>query len=97
MERCCQLFVAVFGLDFMKNDRIALRHLSSLYFFYRNGFKSMTVGRTLWKIIFIKIIFIFIVLKIFFFPDYLKTNFQTDKQRASYVLDQIIRPAVLKH
>ncbi|MCK5070646.1 MAG: DUF4492 domain-containing protein [Desulfocapsa sp.] len=59
--------------------------------FYRDGFASMTVGKTLWKIIFIKLIVMFAVLKLFFFPNYLKTNFETDKQRGDYVLEQLIR------
>jgi hypothetical protein len=35
----------------------------------------------------------FAVLKLFFFPDFLKTNFSTDEQRADYVMEQITRPA----
>ncbi len=69
----------------------------SVYTFYRNGFKAMTVGRTLWKIILIKLIIMFAVLKLFFFPNYLKTNFQTDEQRADHVLEQLSRPAVPNH
>ena len=53
----------------------------------------MTVGRTLWKIILIKLLVMFAVLKLFFFPNYLHTNFQTDEQRATHVLEQIARPA----
>ncbi len=60
--------------------------------FYRNGFRRMTLGRTLWKIIIIKLIIIFAVLKFFFFPDFLATNFTTDRERGSYVLEQITRP-----
>lgn len=71
--------------------------LTSIYTFYRNGFKSMTVGRTLWKIIVIKLIVMFAVLKLFFFPNYLKTNFQTDEQRADHVLEQLAGPAVQHH
>ena len=52
----------------------------------------MTLGRTLWKIIIVKLIIIFAVLKFFFFPDFLGTNFTTDKERSSYVLEQITRP-----
>ncbi len=68
--------------------------LANVYIFYRDGFRSMTVGRTLWKIILIKLFVMFAVLKLFFFPNYLNTNFQTDEQRADHVLEQIIRPAV---
>jgi hypothetical protein len=49
----------------------------------------MTVGRTLWKIIAIKLIVMFAVLKMFFFPNYLQTNFSTDQQRADHVLQEL--------
>ncbi|MDD3815954.1 MAG: DUF4492 domain-containing protein [Desulfocapsaceae bacterium] len=71
--------------------------LTRVYAFYRNGFRSMTVGKTLWKIILIKLLVMFAVLKLFFFPNYLKTNFQTDEQRADHVLEQLSRPVVQNH
>ena len=43
----------------------------------------------MWIIIIIKIVIIFIVLRIFFFPDFLKKNFKDDARRSDYVLDQI--------
>jgi len=49
----------------------------------------MTLGKTLWKIIFIKLFIMFAVLKIFFFPNFLNTQFSTDEQRAGYVMEQI--------
>lgn len=59
--------------------------------FYRDGFAKMTVGKSLWKIIFIKLLVMFAVLKLFFFPNFLKQNFETDEQRANHVLEQITR------
>ncbi len=64
-----------------------------VYGFYRDGFKRMTLGKTLWKIIIIKLVVMFAVLKLFFFPNYLNTNFDTDEQRADHVLEQITRQA----
>ncbi len=64
-----------------------------ILFFYVNGFKQMTVGRTLWKIIFIKLFVMFAVLKLFFFPDFLQTEFETDRERAEHVAEQLARPA----
>ena len=61
--------------------------------FYLDGFRSMTVGKTLWKIILIKLFIMFAVLKVFFFPDFLSTNFSTDEQRADHVIEQITLPA----
>jgi hypothetical protein len=34
----------------------------------------MTLGKTLWAVILIKLFIIFVVLKIFFFPNFLKQN-----------------------
>jgi hypothetical protein len=70
-----------------------LNALGGLYVFYRDGFRRMTLGRTLWKIIIVKLVVMFAVLKLFFFPDYLQSNFQTDEQRADHVLEQITRQA----
>lgn len=57
--------------------------------FYLNGFRRMTIGKTLWKIIFIKLFIMFAVLKLFFFPDFLQTNFSNDEQRADHVIEQL--------
>lgn len=42
--------------------------------FYYDGFRNMRLGKTLWLIILIKLFIIFIVLKLFFFPNYIKEN-----------------------
>ncbi|HZK08198.1 MAG TPA: DUF4492 domain-containing protein [Bacteroidales bacterium] len=57
--------------------------------FYYNGFASMTWGRQLWLIIFIKLFIMFVVLKLFFFPNFLKTNFDTDSERSNYVIERL--------
>ena len=67
--------------------------LTRIYQLYRDGFRQMTLGRTLWKIIFIKLFIMFAVLKFFFFPDFLATTFSTDTQRADYVIEQLTQPA----
>jgi hypothetical protein len=60
--------------------------------FYVEGFRRMTLGKTLWKVIIIKLIIMFGVLKLFFFHDFLGTQFNTDEQRADYVLSELTRP-----
>jgi hypothetical protein len=49
----------------------------------------MTVGKSLWVIILIKLFVMFAILKIFFFPDLLKKNFSSDKERGEYVLENL--------
>ena len=51
----------------------------------------MTLGRTLWLIIGIKLVIIFVVLKIFFFPNFLKQNAQGDE--AGYVASELTERA----
>jgi len=53
----------------------------------------MTVGRVLWKIILLKLFVLFVILKLFFFPNYLNTHFNTDEERANHVLDMMTRSA----
>ncbi len=72
----------------MKKKNIFQRVFS----FYYEGFKGMSIGRTLWLIILIKLFVMFAILKIFFFPNFLKTNFETDQERGDYVLEQLINP-----
>lgn len=52
---------------------------------YRDGFKNMTIGRTLWMIIIIKLVVMFLVIKLFFFPNILQQNFDDDATRAETV------------
>jgi len=59
--------------------------------FYINGFKEMTLGRTLWAIILIKLFILFFVLKLFFFPNLLKENFSNDKDRGEHVIENFIK------
>jgi len=57
--------------------------------FYVEGFQNMKVGKKLWLIVAIKFFIFFVILKIFFFPDILQTQFSNDAQRANYVMENI--------
>lgn len=57
--------------------------------FYVDGFKNMTVGRKLWAIIFIKVAILFLVFKLFFFPNILKENYDNDDDRARAVATEL--------
>ncbi|MBW2465861.1 MAG: DUF4492 domain-containing protein [Deltaproteobacteria bacterium] len=65
------------------------QHVEKIFFFYMDGFRNMKLGRTLWAIILIKLLIMFGVLKLFFFPDYLHENFNSDTERADHVFSQI--------
>lgn len=61
-----------------------------VYRFYRDGFRSMTVGRYLWLMIIIKLFILFFVFKLFFFPDLLKRDYDNDADRAQAVRSALI-------
>ena len=52
----------------------------------------MTVGRTLWLIIAIKLAIMFLVLKLFFFPNKLNTEYSTDEERSQAVIKALTTP-----
>lgn len=68
--------------------------LKKIFLFYYEGFRSMTIGKNLWIIILIKLFVMFFVLRLFFFPDFLQSNFESDKERSDYVTDQLINPEI---
>jgi len=68
--------------------------LSQVFRFYRDGFRNMSLwGQKVWIIILVKLFIMFVILKVFFFPDILKKGFDTDEQRSEYVLDQLTKPS----
>jgi len=72
----------------MRNVTTAFRNL---FLFYYEGFRNMSGwGKKVWLVILIKLFIIFIVLKLFFFPDLLKSSFRSDAERSTYVRNQIL-------
>ena len=56
---------------------------------YYDGFRHMTLGKTLWAVILIKLFIIFVVLKLFFFPNFLKENAEEGRE-SEYVAEELI-------
>lgn len=57
---------------------------------YYEGFRNMTVGKTLWIIILVKVFIFFVVMKLLFFPNILKRDYSTDEERADHVRNELI-------
>lgn len=72
----------------MNKQSIPLR----IFHFYREGFREMTLGKTLWAIILIKLFIMFVILKIFFFPRYLN-RFDSKEAKQEYVSNELIERA----
>ena len=56
---------------------------------YYDGFRSMTLGKVLWTVILIKLFIIFVVLKVFFFPNFLKENAEEGRE-SEFVAEELI-------
>lgn len=65
------------------------RTLLSIWQFYAEGFRNMTWGRTLWWLIFLKVIILFLVLRLFFFEPVLSGK--SDEEKMEHVGRELIR------
>jgi len=64
--------------------------LRSVFFFYYNGLRNMTIfGRNLWKLVIVKVIFLVIIAN-FLFPDILNEQFDNDTDRANHVAENLL-------
>jgi hypothetical protein len=69
----------------MKKDGFLYRTFDLYY----DGFRSMKLGKTLWAIILIKLFIMFAILKVFFFPNYLKQH-ANEGQEDDFVATELI-------
>ena len=72
----------------LKNNSIPLK----IWRFFMEGFRNMTLGKTLWAIILIKLFIMFFILRLFFFPNILQQKYDTDEERANQVIENLITP-----
>ena len=63
--------------------------LYRIYDLYADGFRSMKLGRPLWAIILIKLFVIFAILKLFFFPNFIKEHAEQG-QESEFVATQVL-------
>lgn len=77
--------------NLMKTDVKPMKQglLSRIFHLYYDGFRTMTLGKTLWAVILIKLAIIFLVLKLFFFPDFINTNAK-NRDKAGFVSKEIL-------
>lgn len=77
--------------NLMKTDVKPMKQglLSRIFHLYYDGFRTMTLGKTLWAVILIKLAIIFLVLKLFFFPDFINTNVKNG-DKAGFVSKEIL-------
>lgn len=63
---------------------------------FKDGFKNMTLGKTLWTIVIIKLIIMFLILRPFFFPNYLGSKFDDNQSKSDYVSEELVNKSVIE-
>jgi hypothetical protein len=76
-----------------KVARKPLKLIHTVWRFYFEGFRNQKGwSRQVWIIILVKLFIMFFVLKFFFFPNFLNTNYTNDQERSNPVIEQLINP-----
>lgn len=74
----------------MNSDNKKPNIFARIWRFYIDGFRSMTLGKTLWTIILIKLFVMFFIIKLFFFPNILNRDYDNDADRAKAVATNLL-------
>lgn len=64
--------------------------LYKVFDLYYDGFRNMRLGKTLWLIILVKLFVIFVILKLFFFPNFIKEHAE-EGQESEFVATQVLK------
>ncbi|NDJ27390.1 DUF4492 domain-containing protein [Campylobacter sp. MIT 12-8780] len=72
---------------FRANSRV----LKAIFEFYKQGFANLTLGKILWKIIFVKLFVIFFVFEMFVFDDNFKALYKSDEEKTHFVLKNLLQ------
>ncbi len=65
-------------------------NIKNIYLMYYEGFKNMKVGKTLWKLIFIKLAVILIFLKYFVHDTNFKSEYITQEEKINFVHENLV-------
>lgn len=74
--------------DHVNNKKLPI--YKRIWDLYYDGFRSMTVGKSLWILILVKLFIFFVIIKWLFFPNLLKENYSNDNERAEAVRTELI-------
>ncbi len=67
--------------------------IKKIWRFYIDSFLNMgKYGKRLALIIVIKLLIMFGILKLFFFPDFLDSKYDTEEQKSEHVINQLTNP-----
>ena len=76
-------------LNMSKQSEQKTSFLRRAFDLYYDGFRNMTLGRTLWAVIAIKLFIMFAILKVFFFPNFIGQHAK-EGQEADFVATEML-------
>ncbi|CAM2965393.1 DUF4492 domain-containing protein [Helicobacter burdigaliensis] len=62
-----------------------------IFLLYYEGFKNMTLGKSLWVVVILKLLIIFCFLKIFIYGEDFKERFSTQEERSEFVSKNLVK------
>lgn len=65
--------------------------LTKFFMLYRDGFRNLTVGKTLWKLIAVKLAVMFLIFKLLFFNDTIHTEFESMEEKSEFVTNNLLK------
>lgn len=66
-------------------------NIKNIYLMYYEGFKNMTVGKTLWKLIFVKLAVILLFMKYVTHNTNFKSEYKTTQEKINFVHNNITK------
>ena len=84
--------LTILGIPNLRHLIVTMNLIKRIINFYIDGFRNLDkVSIKLWIIIGIKLFIMFAILKLFFFPDFLNSRFDTDEQKSEYVIQSLTK------
>ena len=71
--------------------------ITKIFNFYYDGFRKSNLAIKLLIIIVTKLLIMFLVLKIFFFPNFLNSKFTNNSEKSNYIIEQLTKNHVGKY
>jgi hypothetical protein len=68
-----------------------VRNISDYFAMHVHGFKNLTWGKPLWIIVLVKLFIMFAILKVFFFPNYLNSRFDTKEEKIEHISKELTK------
>lgn len=68
-----------------------MKTLKNIFLLYKEGFSNLRVGKTLWKLIIIKLLVILVFLNFFIYDRNLNTEYETDDKKIEFIFNNLIK------